>query len=261
MLPKILKPSNEYELIRLGQNNDGGYLTEKKSILNSCSLITLGLGYDWSFEKDYFKLRNSPIYCYDHTIRYSLVKKFSRKHLASFIFRLFKPKYFLKKKFFKNIKNKIFLYKDYKKFFNGKVNHIESRIGTGVNGLKLKDVLNEKKNIMPAFLKIDIEGSEYRILDEILQYQENFTGIVIEFHDVDLNLSKIVSFVEKLKLTLVHIHPQNPAFVTDNNIPTQIELSFAKNPKIISPEAKVPHPLDQPANPDFEEIKLFFKDV
>ena len=95
---------------------------------------------------------------------------------------------------------------------------------------------------MPAFIKIDIEGSEYRILEEILHYQKNFTGIVIEFHDVDLHLRKIVNFVENLQLTLVHIHPQNPAFVTDSNIPTQIELSFAKNPKIISPEAKIPHP-------------------
>tara|TARA_B100000029_G_scaffold396465_1_gene394518 strand:+ start:395 stop:1180 length:786 start_codon:yes stop_codon:yes gene_type:complete len=261
MLPKALKPSNEYELIRLGQNNDGGYLVEKKSVLDSCSLITFGLGFDWSFEKDYFKLKNSPIYCYDHTVRYSLIKKISRKYLASFIFRSFKPKYFSKKNFFKDMKKKIFLYKDYKNFFNGKVNHIQSRIGSGSSGLKLRDVLGDKKNFMPAFLKIDIEGSEYRIMEEILHYQENFTGIAIEFHEVDLHLDKIVNFIKNLKLTLVHIHPQNPAFVTDDNIPTQIELSFARNPKIISSVAKIPHPLDQPANPDFEEIKLFFKDV
>ena len=32
MLPDIYKPKNEYNLIRLGKNNDGGYLVEKDSL-------------------------------------------------------------------------------------------------------------------------------------------------------------------------------------------------------------------------------------
>ena len=52
MLPIEFKPKHEYELIRLGQDNDGGYLVDKKSIEDSKSLITLGLGFDWSFEKN-----------------------------------------------------------------------------------------------------------------------------------------------------------------------------------------------------------------
>ena len=32
MLPIIFKPKYEYNLIRLGKNNDGGYLVEKESI-------------------------------------------------------------------------------------------------------------------------------------------------------------------------------------------------------------------------------------
>jgi hypothetical protein len=39
MLPIEFKPKNEYELIRLGQDNDGGYLVDKKSIEDSKSLI------------------------------------------------------------------------------------------------------------------------------------------------------------------------------------------------------------------------------
>ena len=51
MLPKNFKPKNEYNLIRLGQNNDGGYLVEKYSLDEAKSLISFGLSYDWSFEK------------------------------------------------------------------------------------------------------------------------------------------------------------------------------------------------------------------
>ena len=256
MLPKYFKPEKEYDLTRLGQDNDGGYLVEKKSIENSKSLITLGLGYDWSFEKDYYNFTKNPIFCYDHTVNYSSVKRLCRKYLVSYFFRIFKPKYVLKKNFFKNLIKNIFLYKDYKKFFSKNAKHIETRIGSGNGGTKLDKILEDKKNIFPIFLKIDIEGSEYRIFNEILKYQENFTGLAIELHDVDLHLDKIKIFIDNLKMELVHIHPQNPAFVTENNIPTQLELTFAKNPNPIGPIAKIPNKLDQPANPSFPEIQL-----
>ena len=79
MLPKEFKPKYEYDLIRLGGNFDGGYLVERNSIQNSKSLITLGLGYEWRFEKEYYNLYKKPIDCYDHTVNYSSVKKLSRK--------------------------------------------------------------------------------------------------------------------------------------------------------------------------------------
>ena len=39
MLPKIFKPNNEYDLIRVGSNNDGGYLVEKNSLFETKYLI------------------------------------------------------------------------------------------------------------------------------------------------------------------------------------------------------------------------------
>ena len=111
---------------------------------------------------------------------------------------------------------------------------------------------------MPSFIKIDIETSEYRILKDLLENQDKFTGIAIEFHDVDLHLDKILNFVNSLDMTLVHIHPMNQALTVDN-IPIQIELSFAKKPKIIGEDSKVPHPLDMPGDPTFKDINLQFK--
>ena len=174
MLPIEFKPENEYELIRLGQDNDGGYLVDKKSIDDSKSLITLGLGFDWTFEKDYYDLKKSPVYCYDHSVNYSTIKKRCRKFLSSYMLRVFKPKYFTQKNFFKFILRDVFLYNDYKKFFKiQNVEHKEEMIGTGDKCVKLKKILDERKNDLPAFVKIDIEGSEYRIFDEILLNQNS----------------------------------------------------------------------------------------
>jgi len=261
MLPKEFKPTHEYELIRLGQDNDGGYLVDEKSINDSKCLITLGLGFDWTFEKDYHNLKRNPVYCYDHSVNYSTIKKRCRKFFVSYLFRIFKPKYFTQKNFFKFLLRDIFLYKSYIKFFNiHNVEHKEEMIGTGEKCIKLKKILDQRKNDLPAFIKIDIEGSEYRIFDEILLNQDSFTGIGIELHDVDIHLDKIKNFIKKLNMKLIHIHPQNPAHVAENNIPTQLELTFSREPKIISQEITLPHALDQAANPYLKDIELFFEE-
>ena len=260
MLPLNLKPKHEFDLIRLGGEYDGGYLVERNSIKESKSLITLGLGYEWRFEKEYYNLYKKPIICFDHTVNYSAIKKLSRKFLASTIFRIFKPKYSFKKNFFKDLKSKIFLYKDYKKLFKNEVRHIVKRVGPGKSpgneGVTISQILKEIKEL-PAFLKIDIETSEYRILGEILENQDKFTGIAIEFHDVDLHMQKILNFVNSLNMTLVHIHPMNQALVI-NDVPVQIELTFSKNPLKINEQPRIPHPLDMPGNPSFEEVDLKF---
>ena len=87
MLPKIFKPNNEYELIRIGSNNDGGYLVEKNSLFETEYLISFGLGLNWSFEKHFYSLNECQIDCYDHTIKYSLLKKISRKNILN-LFKL-----------------------------------------------------------------------------------------------------------------------------------------------------------------------------
>ena len=83
MLPKIFKPNNEYDLIRIGSNNDGGYLVEKKSLFETEYLISFGLGLNWSFEKQFYKLNECQIDCYDHTIKYSSLKKISRRNILN----------------------------------------------------------------------------------------------------------------------------------------------------------------------------------
>ncbi len=260
MLPKIFKPKYAYNLIRLGRDNDGGYLIEKESVLKSNSLISLGIGHDWSFESDYYKINKTPIFCYDHSINYSSLRKHSIKSVGSYFFRVFKPKYLFRKNFFSNMANEILLFKNYKKFFKNNVKHFNYKIGPGKNDINLEYIFNEMNLNNPVFIKIDIEGSEYRILDELIKFQNNITGIVIEFHDFDLHIDNIIKFIENLNFELVHIHPQNPAPLNKENIPTQLEITFSKNPKKISNHIKFPHELDQPANPNFQDIELVFED-
>ena len=258
MLPKIFKPKNEYDLIRLGQDNDGGYLIEKNSLSDAKSLISFGLSYDWSFEKKFFSIKGCPIHCYDPTIKYSSIKKFSRRSIAN----LFKIKNLLNKNLLKHNIDNIFLYNDYKKFFSNKVVHYESSIGIGRNKINFSELINRIK-LYPVFLKIDIEGSEYRVLDDILKYQDKIAGLVIEFHNVDLHKDIISDFIKKFDLSLCHIHGQNPSgtdYLDKNNDPIQVEMTFSNTKNILSTNPKIPHLLDQPADFRFQDVELNFVD-
>ena len=46
MLSILLKPKHTYDLIRLGQDNDGGYIVEKQSTKKSKNLVSFGLADD-----------------------------------------------------------------------------------------------------------------------------------------------------------------------------------------------------------------------
>jgi hypothetical protein len=49
--------------------------------------------------------------------------------------------------------------------------------------------MKKYENNQGILLKIDIEGSEYDFIDLIEQYEKNIIGFVIEFHDLDKNIS------------------------------------------------------------------------
>ena len=116
------------------------------------------------------------------------------------------------------------------------------------------------KNKKDIFLKIDIEGAEYRILEDILNIESDLVGMIIEFHDVDLHIKRIENFIKNLKfLKLIHIHPNNYGRCNSENDPTLIEVTFEKDPDLISKELNLPNKLDYKNKPNSNDIELRFK--
>ena len=86
-LPNIYKPKFNFKLIRVGKNNDGGYLVGKKSILNSENLISFGISDDWSFEEQFSKINSSTnIFAYDDVLGLGWLTKNLLKILKDFYF-------------------------------------------------------------------------------------------------------------------------------------------------------------------------------
>ena len=249
MLSILLKPKHTYDLIRLGQDNDGGYLLEKQSAKKTKNLVSFGLADDWSFEKDFKKFNpNTSITCYDHTVNKSYWSVYLWHNIGRLIF--FKISF---KKFLQQLKK----YLDYKKFFSEKnIQHLERALGVGDLNNAI-DIIEATEGLDNITLKIDVEGAEYRALDDIVKIQDKLESLIIEFHSIDVHMNSILDFIKKFNLDIVHIHANNADFVY-NKMPAMIEVTFSKNPKITRDLPTIPHELDQICELTRRDIELLF---
>lgn len=234
-LPKTFKPKYNFDLIRLGKNNDGGYLVGKNTIKNSKNLVSLGICNDWSFEKDF---------------------KNKKKFLNILMFDdqldiLFLIKIFFKQKY---IKLKLIALKNIVEYFLFVKNRFKQKRVSKKNFKKILQLF--KKNI---FLKIDIEGSEYQLLNDIMHYKNKICGIAIEFHNVDVNIKKIENFIKKLDFYITNVHINNYSMFGKNLIPKVIEITLEKNPRIINYSYLKESNLNHRNNINKKDLKIYFK--
>ena len=260
-LPDFLKPYYINDLIRIGSDHDGGYLISLRDLLKSKHLISFGISFDWSFEKE-FKEKNKRIIIktFDGSVGFKYYRKNLVARLKKFLFKLEKKSFidfterlklvlsfsiFFRFNMFTNKihHNEKFVSMPLKKIFND--NFIKN-YGYHPETIEIKDVFD---NLMvDTFISIDIEGSEYDILQDLINSGNLFSGAVIEFHNVNQNLNTIEKFIKEFKLNLVHLHVNNFGELV-GNIPSVIELTFSKySVKDDRKVSDLPNILDQENN-------------
>lgn len=244
-LPKTFSFKQAYDLVRVGRDYDGGYLVSQSDIKKSEVLIGLGINDDWSFEEDFLNRKEVSIYAYDGSIS---LKNFFKNLIKSSV-RIDNLKLFYH--WFKVIvKYRIF-------FSKPNVHHIKKFVGLNSTSnihCKFSDVITSA-NSNNIFLKIDVEGSEYRFLDELIENQDSITGAVIEFHDCDIHLKVIEKFINKFKLNLVHIHTNCGGAIRSDGLPTVLELTFSKHGKLLE-NFTLPHKFDMPNGKGFLDHEI-----
>lgn len=245
--PIFLKPKGSTDLIRLGHDFDGGYLVERSDVMSSDCLLGLGINDDWTFEKDFVNLKDVDLTAFDASVNsWYFCKKMLKSSLVFFFPIFYKHAY----RFF-----------DYHRFFRGKRKHIQSFVGIdnppkhiSMRNVFLTALSSDKKKI---FLKIDVEGSEYLILDDLIKKAHVTTGLIIEFHDCDKHLVEIEKFVELYPLHLVHLHANNFGGISNSGLPRVLEITFSPTAPA-KKEVNLPHPLDMPCYKRGAEITFTF---
>ena len=225
ILKKNFIPFDLGKMLRIGNNKDGGYLVSKNGINNCKFLLSLGVGFNWSFEKKFMQLKNSEdrlVICYDNSISKEILREYSAKNF----FRIFyKPS-------FKAIQRSS-KYLDFKKLFDSKkAIHIKKNIDSEKSDSTetLNNIFQNLEN--NNLLKVDIEGSEYKILDQIINNFNKMSVLIIEFHNLSdkKNKEKFEFFFEKISdsFYLSHLHMNNANGIALDNFPDTIELTFEK---------------------------------
>ena len=229
--------NGEIALKRLGRDGDGGYAVAVKSLEQSDVLLGYGVAGDISFEEQYSLLYHNPSYGFDCTIDGidSTNKAFT----------------FIPECIVRDIK----------------VNHFgDKKISTFSSQLQKLKLQNKK-----LFVKMDIEGGEYDVIEDILRDSSNITGLVFELHIQNkegiIDAINLLSQINK-DFVLLHIHASNNAshnlFFKTANVKGDIslglmELSYINKNLVsdyhISKDLKFPKEFDFP-NVDLEDIKF-----
>ncbi len=239
MISKYFRPKKYYKLIRIGPKGIGGFVLEEEGFNKSNCLMSFGVASNIEFEIDYFRKKNCKIHMYDHTSGPEFWKQMYALNTIVFIkslltINLKKLKFSLKQ--FKKIKK-------FKNFIKLKeVNFFEEGVGFGKYGADIKKVFSraKSKNIM---FKINIEHSEYRILDELIKYKKFIDGMVIEFHDADIHKKLIEKFLKKLSFNVSHVCVSGRDY-SGKKIPSSITITLSKYGKIISKKPNYPNKYD-----------------
>ena len=249
-LPAFLTPGRTDTLTRLGRDHDGGYLIDERCVDATDFVLSFGINDDWSFEADFRKRNPVPVVACDGSVG----RKQYFKHLVMSTTRIDKPATVLH---WARVLNR------YGTFFKGEVRHVRKHVGiegdpsyTSVAGIVDEFVPPDASFL---FVKMDIEGWEYRVLDDLIALSGRVCGLAIEFHDVDLHLDRIAAFIERFPLRLCHVHCNNNSPIGVASRPLVVEAAFTSFPIPDEPPEALPHPADMSNDARFDDYDIVFE--
>ena len=242
-MPSFFRPTVGCQNVRLGLDCDGGYIVDGQSVDKADFLLSFGINDDWSFERDFLKRNKVEVVAFDGSIGVHWFLKRWVKHPRETL--LHGAKFF-----------------DYLRFLSGRSRHVPLFVGAkqSKSHIAFAEIVTNylPKQFQSVFLKIDIEGDEYIILDDIVAIGPRISGLVIEFHDIPKHLQVIEEFIAKLPLSLCHVHANNNANLLDGGISEVVEITFTRFGTELDNLAFVPNSLDRPNNKSFPEIQIVF---
>lgn len=250
---KKIQPYKVGKLIRLGRNNDGGYIIPEVAIHHTHVLFGIGINDDWSFEEDFVRhVPSIKVIGVDGVagvallIRRSIIKLF--QSIGSILtFNFLKAK----ERLIYSTKIPFFLCFFHKQTFIRKMLFARAKEGGCTLAYLFEHYagahFGHLSSEVPIFLKMDIEGGEYDVLLGSENLLVNVNCIVVEFHALGKNFDKFEEVVDLLKRDFVvaHVHANNCGpLISGTTVPDVLEITWL-NLKLCSPDI-VPQSLAYP---------------
>ena len=251
------RPVECASLVRIGGPYDGGYVVPLDAVTAADALLSFGLAHNWTFERDFAKYNpRAAIRCYDHT-----VSTFTTiEHSIGQLFRFFARQDM-------SYLRKAFTWLDHPLFFRGRNVHFRQRIWCDhqFGSATVDDAFARLPSGSRVFAKVDVEGSEYRIMDDLLRHATDIVALAIEFHDVDILPERFNEMTDAIKrdFEIVHFHANNQGGLAPFHFPNAPEITFLNKrcfDAVPTPSLKT-YPvagLDAPNQPRFPDYKIEF---
>lgn len=217
---KYLQPVLIRNLDRFGNATDGGYALTRDVVSQSSHFLSLGLGENWSFESAVRDLNStSPIDIYDHTVSQNFFIKKALKGIVKFV--LFRDS-------FSNLQSRFIRLYQYIEFWNRPSLNRHHRVR--ITRDTFKEILSDYPVASQIGLKVDIEGSEWEILELIAEAKDKIAFILIEIHNFDRHEFELRNFLTVIKdsFEISHLHANNFEPVGHNGFPKVFEITLLK---------------------------------
>lgn len=223
----VRKVKTESEFIRIGRNNDGGYMMLND--FHDCKIAySFGIGDDVSWDND-IAIQDTDVFQYDPTI-HNIPYKNDRFH-----------------------------------FYRIGISGVDD-LSISMLTLETIIKNNGHENINNMILKMDVEGAEWECIESTSEKVfQRFDQIVFELHGLtdENNREKIVSSLKKINKThqLVWIHGNNcvkAERAEDIIVPDCLEALYLSRQKYCFTPSNVSFPfeLDQPNNDNLYDYEL-----
>ena len=255
-------------LIRVGRDNDGGYVLPRDVIGKSHALLSLGVNDDWSFEEGV--LAHNPamvVTCVDGTTGMARILRKTAQRFVDMLGHL------LTLQLRKSLRNARYLAKPvlFHRFFS---RHellplmVAARDAPGAITLPaLLDRVTGGRDDRWVMLKSDVEGAEFEVLPAALGRMHRVAALLIEFHRLDLHAEQFKSCMAELMRVfhIAHIHGNNfDGYIPGTGVPITLEMTLVNKALVTGVPLPVRHAypvpnLDMPNTRKRPDLPLVFE--
>lgn len=271
------KPIGIDDLIRLGGLEDGGYVISRRCVEKTRILLSLGISSEWSFEAEFLRLsKDTAVVGVDGSVSAGIffsraIEGIKRAFSAGINFQVGRvgtecrgALWWLKKA----LQFNKFYCRGSRHFHQVFIDSLQKAGAiTWTELWRAEPVLTDvRSGSFDCFVKMDIEGAEYRVLADPSFDASKINGLVVEFHDCDIHWDVFSTIMDQLsrEFAVVHIHGNNfRPLIPDSLTPSTLEVSFLNRRLLSECPTEVmdryPRPsLDWPCNPTQPDYPIYF---
>ena len=256
----------ECDLERIGRIGDGGYAVPSAAVRSTGNVFSIGISTDWSFERMLSRSnRKMRIFAHDRAAGSLFFLYVGFRDFLKPKSRNRNPEYPRIGYAWTWMKMSV----KFRTFFYGR-HHFLRRwvkpIAKSKKEISFADAFSKVPHTGSIIIKIDIEGDEYGLLDQIkasiIERKGQISTLVFELHDTDTRRVEFEQFVKEISdlMPLVHIHGNNCRKLSPDGLPTFVEVTFAHR-DLIGKSKVLNFPidgLDFPNDSELPELEFSF---